>query len=148
MNYGRPLGIVGGILALVGTVLPWVTISDAAGSITASGLEVFIFGIPAMILGVLGLVFLAIEKKGFAIAGLVMGILVLIFAILAVTMTSVIAGFAAYTGVVTVGMGYGMYLTLVGAILLIVGGALSYVQIEDVVAPVPVQPMPPTNGQW
>lgn len=148
MNYGRPIGIVGGILAMVGTLLPWVTISDSYSSITASGLGVFIFGVPAMILAILGLVFVAIPKKGFAIASLIMGILVMIFVVLAITMTSVIAGFATYTGLVTVSMDYGMYVTLVGAILLIVGGALAYVQIQDVVAPVPTQPLPPTNGQF
>jgi hypothetical protein len=148
MNYGRPLGIVGGILALVGCVLPWVTISDSFSSITASGLGVFIFGVPAMILGILGLVFVAIPKRGFAIAGLIMGILVMIFVVLAITMTSVIAGYATYTGVVTVSMDYGMYVTLVGAILLMVGGGLAYYQTQDVVAPVPTQEAPPTNGQW
>ena len=71
-----------------------------------------------------------------------------IFVVLAIAMTSVIAGFATYTGVVTVSMDYGMYLTLVGAILLMVGGALAYIQIRDVVTPVPTQPMPPTNGQY
>lgn len=147
MNYGRPLGMVGGILALVGTVLPWVTISDSFNSVSASGLQVFFFGVPALIFAILGLVFVAIPRKSLTIGCLVMGILVMVFAILAITMTSVVAGFAATTGVVTVSIEYGMYLTLVGSILLIVGGALAYVQYEEVVAPVPTQPLPPTNGQ-
>ncbi|MCK4443510.1 MAG: hypothetical protein KAW09_03135, partial [Thermoplasmata archaeon] len=147
MNYGRPLGMVGGILALVGCVLPWMTISDAVNSVSASGLQVFIFGVPAMIFGILGLVFVAIPKKGFYLTALIMGILVMVFAILAITMTSVIAGLAAYSGVVTVSIDYGMYLTLVGSILLMIGGALAYVQYEEVPAPVPVQEIPPYNGQ-
>src|SRR5439155_5868397 len=110
---GRIVGIVGGLLVIIGAVLPWVTISGCTTlcPVTFSGVGAGFGGIGAIIFGVLGLIFVAVGKRILAILGMVWGILALLLTGLA------FVGFAAigalYTGTgVTITTDYGVYVTL------------------------------------
>ncbi len=144
MQVGRILGIVGAILALVGTFLPWADISSDIDSISATGIMIFFIGIPVLIFAIIGLILVAIPKRGTAIGGLVMGILAFIFMLLAFVVVSILEGLVSGTGI-EVKYEYGLWVTLVGSLLLIVGGAVMFVELGKVAAaPMPPPMMPPT----
>ena len=150
MKIGRILGIVGAILALVGVVLPWVAGHVAATNTdrSLSGIEfpLFIFGVPLLLFAVVGLVLVAIPKKGTAIAGLIMGIIALVIAMIPMAILASIIVEWQIPGEVA-SIGYGLYISLVGAVLLIVGSAIG---IKDASAPKPMPPpvMQPSMQQW
>jgi hypothetical protein len=141
MSSGRIIGIVGGILVLVGMFLPWLTATNSITGESASlmGAMFPIFGWLALIFGVLGLIFVAIGSRGMCIAGLIMGILAFIMVLLgfalSATLVSLLSG-----GIVAVG--YGIYISMIGSIILIVGAGLGMGQAKKAAAP-PVAPMAP-----
>ncbi len=146
MQMGRILGIVGGILALVGTFLPWVTLSSEIDSITASGILLFIVGIPVLIFGIIGLILVALPKRGTAIGAFVMGILALIFVMLAFVLVSWLESLVSGTSI-EITYEYGMWVSLIGAILLMVGGIWSFIELGKAppVPAMPPEPMPPMD---
>src|SRR5256712_3868753 len=86
VGLGMVLGIVGGLLTLIGAVLPWATVSG--GTLTSplvfTGYGVGFGGVLVLVFGVLGLICVAIPKKVTAILALIWGILALLFALLTV----------------------------------------------------------------
>jgi len=144
MKIGRILGIVAGILTVVGVFLPWISVKDLAGNVTDySGIAVPLtfFGMMTLIFGLLGLIFVAIGKRGLCIAGLVMGIIAMLFVLII---------FAIMTTVLAVGagsvfsMGIGLIISMVGSILLIIGCAIAFAQAGKKAAPAPpIAPTPP-----
>jgi hypothetical protein len=144
MQIGRILGLVGAILALVGTLLPWATISSDIDSITASGVVIFFIGLPVLLFAIIGLILVALPKRGTAIGAFVMGILCLIFMMLAFVVVSILEGLVSGTNI-EVSYDYGLWVSLVGSILLMIGGIWAFVELGKVPPPMPmpVEPMPP-----
>ena len=149
MGYvGRIVGIVGGILTLVGCLLPWLTVSSSLESISVLGIIVPPWlAMLAFIFGIIGLILVAIGKRGPAIGALVMGILAFVFVIIEWMLLVVIASFAeglvSGTGV-TVTIDYGVYVALVGAIILIIGSIMAMSEAKKAAAaPMMPGPMPP-----
>ena len=91
-------------------------------------------GILVLLFGVIGLVFGALNKPVLEILALVMGILVMLFSLLmgalVPTASVVIPGASA-----SVTPGFGMWISLVGGLLLTVGGALGFVESRNMPAP-------------
>jgi hypothetical protein len=147
MQMGRILGIVGAILALVGTFLPWATISSDFESITASGIAIFFIGIPVLLFAIIGLILVAMPKRGTAIGGFVMGILCLIFMMLAFVVVSILEGLVTGTNI-EISYDYGLWVSLVGSILLMIGGIWAFVELGKAPpAPAPMMPMEPPMEQ-
>jgi len=149
MKIGRILGIIGAILALIGVFLPWVAGHVAATNTdrSLSGIEfpLFIFGMPFLLFVVIGLILVAIPKKGTAIAGLIMGIIAFVIALIPMAILATIIVSWQISGEVA-SIGYGLYICLVGALLLIIGSAMG---IRDASAPKPMPPpmmQPPLQG--
>ncbi|HYM39035.1 MAG TPA: hypothetical protein VEY12_02670 [Thermoplasmata archaeon] len=141
---GWILGIVGGLITIVGAVLPWATVSGGslAAPLTFSGATVGLGGIAVLLFGVLGLICVAIPNRITAILGLVWGILALLLALLTLVGLAAIAALAAGSGTgVTVTTQYGAYLALVGTLVLIVGSAIAYTEAKKAAAP-PMMPPP------
>ncbi len=139
---GRILGIVGGLLAVIGTVLPWVTISGGSltSPLTFSGLTAGFGGIGALLFGVLGLIFVAVGKRVLAILAMVWGILALLLTGLSMVGFAAIAALAGGSGV-TVTTNYGVYVSLVGSLILIVGSIIAFVEVGKARATPPQMPM-------
>jgi len=124
------VGILGGIVAMVGAMLPWWNVSASAGGFSV-GLPVlgifWIGGILALVFGILGLVFSALKQPVMGVLALVMGLLVAVVSMVYGAMiptASVSAGGA--SGSITAGFGY--WISLIGGLLLAVGGAIGFVE--------------------
>ncbi|MFQ5910262.1 MAG: hypothetical protein ACE5IJ_06015 [Thermoplasmata archaeon] len=137
---GRIVGIIGGLLTFVGALLPWATVESALISPqtqTFMGAATGIGGILVLIFGIIGLILVATGKRGPAIGGIILGVLALIFALLAWV------GLAAWAEVFgglgsTLTTEYGIYISLVGSIILIIGSALAMGEAKK--AEVPMAP--------
>ncbi len=140
---GWILGILGGVITIMGTVLPWATVSGGSLTtpLTFSGITVGFGGILVLLFGLLGLICVAIPKKVTAILGIVMGIIALLWAVLTLIGLAAIAAVAAGSGTgVAVTTEYGAYLALVGTLVLIVGSAIAYTEARKAAAPPPMTP--------
>lgn len=144
---GRILGIIGGLLAVVGSFLPWAIISDGTTTLSIMGAIYPIFGWLFVIMAILGLIFVAIPNKILNILAMVWGIIALIMGLLAMVLTSFLGGLGGLTGTITVSNGYGIYLGLVGAVLLMIGSPMAYSEAKKAAAaampPMMGPPMPP-----
>ncbi len=144
VGLGMVLGIVGGLLTLIGAVLPWATVSG--GTLTSpmvfTGYGIGYGGILVLVFGVLGLICVAIPKKVTAILALIWGILALLFAVLSVVGLAAIAQTVGGSGV-SVTTEYGVYVSLVFSLVLIVGSALAYREARKAAAPGMAPPMAP-----
>lgn len=137
-------GILGGLITIVGTVLPWATISGGSLTtpLTIPG-TLTILGIAVLVFGVLGLVCVAIPKKITAILGIVWGVLALLVGLLTLAGLAAAAAVAAGSGTgYVVTTQYGAYLALIGALILIVGSALAYTEAKKAAAPPPMMAPP------
>ncbi|UCD92151.1 MAG: hypothetical protein JSV43_07985 [Methanobacteriota archaeon] len=110
---GRILGLVGGILAIVGSFLAWASVCFMGICASVAGFDGF-EGKLAFVFGLIGLILVIIPKRGLPIGGLIMGILVIIWPVK--VMMEIIAPLE---------IGIGIWITIVGAILLIVGSGLA-----------------------
>lgn len=119
------LGLVGGILALVGTLLPWVTLKELGIDKTFNGLYAWP-GWLALIFGLLCMVLMLPRKKGTYLAGGIMGLLAFIFAMLFMMILSSFGADAL--------IGYGVYITMVGGILGLVGGIMGWMEAKKAAA--------------
>ena len=142
---GRILGIVGGKLTVVGVFLPWVSVTYSGQTVSAWGIQLWFIGLPILVLifGIIGLVLVAKGRRGTAIGGLVMGILAFIFAIVSVFLLAIVAEVISGVSDFEIGIDFGLYLTLVGAIILIVGSGLTFSQAGKAAPVAPIEPMPP-----
>jgi len=141
MTKGVMIGLVGGIVTIVATLLPWAS-NVSVGDITLTPDILGIltgFGTIVLILGVIGLV-LALLARG--VGTMVCGIIALLFSIFWMGAWSFVSEFINITGSDNA-VGYGTYLSMVGAILLIVGGVLLMGEKKKAVqAPPPMQAPP------
>lgn len=152
------LGILGGVLALVGTVMPWVNVCASALGISIcvpfSGLGISGLAaqagpsasVPALVgfapllvllLGIVGLVFMLLKKPMFAMLGMVMGLLVLLLCLLWYMQASPL--FISVGGA-SIGAGFGVWLSLVGGLLLMVGGLLGMKALKGAAPAAPAAP--------
>jgi hypothetical protein len=136
MKFGRILGIIGGVLILVGIFLPW---SITKGSLVPGGEAVItglnLFGYMVMIFGIIGLILVALGKRGTSIGALIMGIIAFVLTLLVLGVLSLIAG--SYLGVVTQETGIGIYLCIIGS-------AIAFVDAGKAkMAPPPMAPSVP-----
>jgi len=130
----RMIGALGGIIAIVGVFLPWVTASVLGVGISVSGwdaystlgsyepLIVLIVAIVTLLVAVLtkGM----IQKWGTTIFGL---ITLILGAYYAMNVASVAGDAAQFVGV-TVSVGYGLYLVIVGGIVALIGGIMAFME--------------------
>jgi len=130
LGKGAIVGILGGIVAMVGAMLPWWNVTASAGGFSV-GLPVlgifWIGGILALVFGILGLVFSALKQPVMGILALVMGLLVAVVSMVygaMVPTASVSAGGA--SGSITAGFGY--WISLIGGLLLAIGGAIGFIE--------------------
>lgn len=140
IGMGAILGAIGGIIALIGTFLPW-------GTVTLLGIPIGIpgwagVGFLTVIFAILGLVLVLIPKKITAILALVFGVLALVFALLQYLGVSAVVALAQLGGG-TGSMGVGGYISMLGCILLIVGGGMAYSAAGKMSAPMSPMPMAP-----
>ena len=141
---GMILGLLGGLLGLVGVFLPWasasaggITISvtgacfGGMGSIDVPGVGAFpcgqfvsgegaIYAWGVLAFSVLGLIFVLPGKKATSTLALVMGLLVVVLAGIAIARISQLLA-----QVPGMSLGYGIMLSIVGGILLLVGGVFA-----------------------
>lgn len=160
VSIGNILLIVGGILALISFFLGWVNYETSIGipglntswssdPFTGSdlmGLEhssfvaympllVLIFGIIAIVTAILPM-FMDVPQKTISIVQLVVGVLIVVFALIFVLMgggSGLYSGDAAEvvkgmidTGVLRMPLQIGCYLGLIGGVLALVGGGLAF----------------------
>jgi uncharacterized membrane protein YphA (DoxX/SURF4 family) len=123
------IGLVGGILALVGVLLPWISVSALIITVNFTGLDIMsnalwnkymIYPVLTLIFGLLALVLCIMRKKMLYLGGGIMGILAFILPLVFM----IVVNGDAKTNVT----GYGVYLSMVGGILALVGGILGFVK--------------------
>lgn len=127
---GFIIGLIGGILTILATILPWSSgpgIGESPMDVmgAASG-----FGTVVLIIGVIGIILAYLSR----------GILTMIFGVLALLVTFIWVGalsylsswFVSFGG--TNSVGYGTYIAIVGAILLILGGIIIHEENKAAVA--------------
>jgi hypothetical protein len=142
------LGIVGVILLIVGTFLPWETSSSPGGNLMGgatywSGSGWTNYGVfdneyllmeIALILSIIGVSMIAVKQRMTEAAGLAIGVSV--SAIFLYTYANVdhsaylvnsqhVADITAYTG-------YGIWVSIIGSLLLVIGGLLSFIKTQKV----------------
>lgn len=140
---GNLIGIVGGLLVIIGVVLPWASFENLGVPVNVSGIDAWIIGLPLLIFGVIGLVMTILGGKGPGIVGIVMGVLALLMALAGMAIVTWIVTLAGWSGTgITVSTGFGTYICIIGSILLIVGSAMVIGQKKAPPAPAPMAPPP------
>lgn len=161
MSIGKILALVGGILLIVGFILPMVTVSvdysmygitvsetsSSAGIRLALGDNMYaadgsfeeisypiFFAVPLM--GILAIVLVMLKPAMMKLIGGIMGILGVVCAFIGYMMVSsdlqpIIDMVEALGGTASVGMGIGLILAMVGGILALVGGLLAFKQAKS-----------------
>jgi len=139
MKKGVIVGIVGGILTVLGVVLPWASseFGSVSGLFTLPGTAIgtTIFGYPLLILGILGLLMALPGKKGLAVGTIIMGIIAMLLGLVVIGFVGLVSNISG--GVAS--MGIGAILCLVGPIIMILGGFMirSEAKKEAMAPPVP-----------
>ncbi len=150
------LGLIGGLLAILGSILPWInfqTCTDAVffriclpfgvpGAWAGVGSYNALLGIAApiaLLLGIVGLILLFLNKPemGLASAGLGGGVMVLGILHIAIA-TPLLAQMGVDISLlnvvsvtVTASIGVGVYLAIVGGIMLMLAGLLDWKMLKD-----------------
>lgn len=134
---GRTLAVAGGSIVLVATFLPWVGYGGSAVSysvphgVVANGIT----GVLVYAFGLVWLTLFAIPKKVAAILGFLWGGLALVLTL----MTSVwIASLGDFY------IEYGVYVSMLGSIILVVGSAFAYLEANKAGARGPAELAQPT----
>lgn len=143
---GNILGLVGGLVAVVGVFLPWMTATETITntSTSASGISVPLFGILVLLFSALGLVLVLVGKRGACIGAMIMGILAFVFGLIVATVWSAIISTFGAGDILSIG--YGLYMSLAGSIILVIGSVLTLGELKQIapqMAPPPMfeQPM-------
>lgn len=146
MKLGKILGIVGGLIVIISMFLPWMTVSSNIESISLMGILIIPFSTLALIFAILGLIFVAVGKKGLCIGALVMGILAIVMIGISFALMQWIADMTTIIGTgITSGVDYGVWLAMIGSIILIIGSVLAYGEAkkaQPAPAPMPMTPPP------
>jgi len=142
---GRFLAVVGGLITFVGVSLPLGSVHFLGPSLTDTSLR---FpgdgGWIVLVFGLLWFAFFAVPKKVAAIWGLVWGGLSLVFIL--VTIQGLADIVSREAGALY--LSYGVYVTILGSLLLIVGSTLAYLKVGLTSLPEPIPPdaaAPPTS---
>lgn len=146
LGKGAIVGILGGIVAIVGTMLPWWQVTASAGgyiSVSVPLLGIFTLGgLLVLVFGVLGLVFAALNKPVTQVVALVMGLLAAVIAlVMGAFVPTVSVSIPGASGSITAGFGF--WISMVGGLLLAVGGALGFVDSRKAPQAWPTQAPPP-----
>lgn len=121
------LGLVGGILMIVSLFLPWATVTLFGIPVTFMGITAGIGGILMLVFGIIGIVMLMMKNPTMPLVGGIMGILSLVFWLLSYLGLSALVAPAQLTGGgVGVGLGIGLWIAPLGALLLTVGGFMQW----------------------
>lgn len=152
MRVGRAavLGVVGAILVIVGVFLPWATASSPGGNLeggatygdsngwtnySTANHEYYLVK-AAMVLSFLGAIAILIRKQSSAMFGLAAGVSVLAILLYALAnLESVAYTINSYhISDWSSGVGYGIFVGIIGSLMLIAGGALALKEIRKTVA--------------
>jgi hypothetical protein len=123
------IGLVGGVLALLGVLLPWISVTVLVITINFTGMDILtnalyskytIYPMLTLISGILALVLCILRKKILYLVGGIMGILAFIMPMVFMMTINGEVG----TNVT----GMGVYISMVGGILALVGGILGFVK--------------------
>ena len=141
MNPGSIVGIVGGLLIIIGVMLPWM--SDSTGySISGLTAGISVLGMVLILFGVLGLVMLIPGKRGLALGSMVFGVLALLLYLAMLGLSSILTSMAGTLGA-SVSVGFGLYLGFIGSILLIVGAIVARSEMKKAASAPVAPPAPP-----
>ncbi len=150
LNNGQKIGLVGGLLAVVGVFLPWVSFMG----ISASGLQLAqlgagVFVYLTLIFGILALVGSIISGKKGAIILLVFGIIGLLWMLLFLglflnTLAALGGGTAVAVGLNILGIG--VWITIIGFIIAMVGGIMALKESKTA-PPMPMEQPPQEEMQ-
>ncbi len=153
---GAIIGILGGLMGLIGVFLPWVTLSASVGPITISlsvpgtcvggvgGIAIagvgtqpcvgsaegaiYFYGI--LLLSLLGLIVSLLGRKMTSMLALVFGVLVLLLGVVAAARVVAALGAIGSTPGLTISIGYGLILSIIGGVILLVGGFLGWTEAK------------------
>jgi len=122
------VGLIGSILAIIGSFLPWGTSLVLGKASSISGIQGA--GIFTLILAVIGLILLVLTRKSrkAGIGVLIMGLLILVICAQQISMVKGAIAGREVPGVVEVNVGHGLYLTLAGGAILFIGGIITTVK--------------------
>ena len=148
LGKGAAIGLIGGILAIVGAIMPWwiATASVSAGGFTVSAsvplLGIFTLGgLLCLVFGALGLVMALIKNKATSLITVVCGVLALAASLMVgaflATANVAVPGASANASVTP---SFGMWIAAIGGIVLIIGGALAFLETN--------KPAAPAAGSW
>jgi len=122
---GGIIAIVGGLMVLIGTFLPYFDISEYGGPVWL-GIQTSIWGILPLIFAILIIVLILLKKP--LISG-ILGIVSLIFVILPLLIIASILATYGVAGFAMSVFSYGWYLALIGSILAMIGGFVGHKQM-------------------
>lgn len=134
------IGVLGGVIALVGALLPWWNASASAIGVTVSMPVLGIFvpgGILVALFGILGIVFARMQGNAvWPALTAVLGVLTVVFSMVwgAMLPTASVSGGGASASLTA---GFGYWISLVGGLVLLVGGIMGITAARKVQAPVP-----------
>jgi len=127
VGIGRLLAMVGGIITLVGALLPWVTVSGRLSSPEMFlGVSTGIFGVLLSQLGFFGIVMMLDGKKTTSMGGMALGATGLVFSVLALVFPGILS--VGDTAGISIEIGLGIYVCTVGSIILLVGSILAWIE--------------------
>jgi hypothetical protein len=129
MTSGLIIALIGGLLMLIGTFLPWATVKGTnilgtTEEISVIGAASGIGGILVLVMGILVIIMAAIKKP---ILAMVFGIIGLAFSGLAFIGISALDTLLTGSDI-SVEIGIGIFISLIGCVLALVGGIVGKVQ--------------------
>jgi len=148
LDKGIILGIVGTVLLTVGVFLPWATASSPGGNLengatygSTSGwdnysvydYEYFLVKI-AMVLSVIGMIMIAIKRRLTIVAGLIIGVstlVILLYTYANLEHTAYLINIQ-HISDWSAGVGYGIWVSIIGSLLLITGGVLAFKETKKI----------------
>jgi len=124
ISVGKILGIIGGLIILVSVFLPWAALSQSglsAGTIDPFVATLGFVGVFVLLFGIIGLEYVAIPTRGTALTGAVFGTIAFLLTL------AVLGGSpSGYQ----ISPAIGMYLSLIGSLILVGGSAFAYMEMK------------------
>jgi hypothetical protein len=145
---GAILSIAGAIILIVGIFLPWATSSSPGGNLiggatswsesgwtnySSDNYQYLLVKI-ALVLGAIGAILIVIKKRLTVIAGLATGVFTLMtFLVLLINLNNDINNVNSYhLADISTGIAYGIWVSIIGSLLLIAGGVLAFKDTKKV----------------
>jgi hypothetical protein len=128
IGIGRIVGLVGGIITLVGALLPWVTLSGGRLSSPQMflGISTGFFGILLSQLGFFGIIMMFDGKKTTSLGGLALGASGFVLSVLTLAFLGLLS--VGDTSGISIEVGLGIYVCIVGSIVLLVGSIIALIE--------------------